>query len=400
MLEIRRHRQQGLSWLAVLGIVAVVALALWGIFSRIHARANLRQEAADSGTVTVITVTPKSAAEGDGLTLPGTVDAYSRATINARTNGYLKRWLVDIGAPVKAGQLLAEIETPEVDEQLRQAEADLRQAEANAALADTTATRSKALVADGLTSQQDAEEKIGDAAAKRAALGSAKANLARLRELSGFKRVTAPFDGVVTARSIDTGALVTAGSTPLFQVVDARKLRVYVQVPQGYAGSIVPGMNAAIRLADRPKDKFSAKVVSTSNALSASTRTLTVQLALDNPGGTLLPGVYADVTFKLPPGTAALTLPANTLLFRAEGLQVAVLGADDHIVLRKLAVARDLGPTIEVADGVAAGEAVVVNPPDSLVDGQTVRRAPPPEKAQDPATKPVDTAAHAATDHH
>lgn len=386
-----RRRQSGLSLPALLIIVVVLALAAWGIFSRIHARENLRKEAADAGTVTVSTVTPKSAAEGDGLTLPGTVEAYTRATLNARTSGYLKRWLVDIGTPVKAGQLLAEIETPEVDEQLRQAEADLRQAEANAALAETTETRSKALVAGGLTSQQDADEKIGDAAVKRAALASAKANLARLRELSGFKRVIAPFDGVVTARSIDTGALVTAGSTPLFQVADAHKLRIYVQVPQGYAGSIKPGMGATIKLADRPKDKFTAQVVSTSSALSASTRTLTVQLSLDNPNGTLLPGVYADVSFKLPAGTAALTLPANTLLFRAEGMQVAVLGADDHITLHKLTIARDLGPTVEIADGVSATDAVVINPPDSIHDGQVVHRAP---------EKPTDQPAQTAPDHH
>jgi RND family efflux transporter MFP subunit len=285
---------------------------------------------------------------------------------------------------VKKGQLLAEIDTPEVDQQLGQAQADLATAQANYELARTTHERWQGLLATESVSQQDADQRAGDAAAKDAARQSAAANLARLRDLESFKRVVAPFAGVVTERNTDVGALINAGQSPggaLFRVADTHRLRIYVSVPQAYAAAIQPGLAAALEFADRPAQRYSASVTSTARALDATSRTLQVELQIDNPAGELLPGSYAQVHFTLSAGPNTLRVPVNTVLFRAQGLQVATLDHDHRVHLKSITQGRDFGTEIEVLTGVDATDILVVNPPDSISEGAPVRiaqpRAPP-----------------------
>jgi RND family efflux transporter MFP subunit len=293
----------------------------------------------------------------------------------------LKTWYTDIGTPVKKGQLLAEIETPEVDQQYAQAQADLETARANESLANSTNKRWQGLLSTESVSQQDAEEKAGDAAAKKAALASAAANVARLRDLESFKRVVAPFDGVVTARNTDIGALINAGQSSgseLFRIADTHKLRIYVQVPETYAAAIQPGLEAELRFAEQANKKYVAQTVRTSNALDPTLRTLQVELQLDNAGHEVFPGAYAEVHFKLAGNAESLRLPANTVIFRAAGLQVATVDGTHHIKLKNIVQGRDFGSTIEVLSGIDANDLVVLNPPDSITDGAPVRVAAPP----------------------
>jgi RND family efflux transporter MFP subunit len=366
---------------AIILAVAALILGAWGEISRVLARSELTKEAAAASVITVITVTAQSSSAGEELVLPGTVQAFIEAPIYARTNGYLKAWHTDIGTPVTKGELLAEIETPEVDRQLTQAAADLETARANEALANTTNERWKSLLATESVSKQDAEEKAGDAAAKKAMSDSASANLGRLRELESFKRVVAPFDGVVTARNTDIGALINAGQSPgteLFRVADTHKLRIYVQVPEAYAAQTTPGLAAELRFAEHPGKIYAAKTVSTANALDPNLRTLQVQLELDNPQREIFPGAYAEVQFKLAADTQTLRLPANTVLFRAAGLQVATVDTQNRIKLKSIVQGRDFGSSIEVLGGLEPGDKVVVNPPDSITDGSPVRIASKP----------------------
>jgi len=375
---------------------AVVALALllavWGILSRLSARNALDREAREAAIPTVLTTRPRSGPAADTLVLPGSVQAYYEAPIYARTSGYLKIWYTDIGAAVKKGQLLAEIEAPEVDQQLRQAEADLGTARANYELARTTNERWKGLLATESVSQQDADQRAGDAAAKAAAQASAAANLARLRELEGFKRVVAPFNGVVTQRNTDVGALINAGQTPgsaLFRVADTHRLRVYVQVPQPYAAQISTGMSAALEFTDRPGQRYSATVASTAHALDAVSRTLQVELQIDNSRGELLPGSYVQVSFTMPPSPGTLRVPVNTVIFRGKSPQVATIDDGHHVRLRDITEGRDFGTEIEVLAGIGANDTLVVNPPDSLADGAQVRIQPaqPQESGAAPAAE-------------
>ncbi len=369
-------------------IVAVaLGLAVWGIVSRIGARNALEHQAADASIVTVLTAQPKRGPGADNLVLPGNVQAFYEAAIYARTNGYLKIWHTDIGSPVKQGQPLAEIDSPEVDQELRQAQADLGTAEANYQLARTTNERWKGLLATESVSQQDADQRAGDAAAKLAARQSAAANLARLQEMQSFKRVLAPFDGVVTQRNTDVGALITAGQnsgSPLFRVADTHRLRIYVAVPQPYAGSIHRGQTAGLVFADRPGKRYNAAVENTANALEASSRTLQVELQIDNARGELLPGSYGQVYFDLAGDDNTLRIPVNSVLFRTAGLQVAVLDAEHRVHLKTITQGRDFGTEIEVLSGVDMGDTLVVNPPDSISDGLRVRIATQPA----PAAKP------------
>jgi RND family efflux transporter MFP subunit len=366
---------------ALILLVVALILGVWGEVSRVLARSALSKEAAAAAVITVITVTAKSSSAGEELVLPGTVQAFIEAPIYARTNGYLKTWNTDIGTPVTKGQLLAEIETPEVDRQLNQAAADLETARANEALANTTNERWKVLLGTESVSKQDAEEKAGDAAAKKAMSDSAGANLARLRELESFKRVVAPFDGVVTARNTDIGALINAGQSPgteLFRVADTHKLRIYVQVPEAYAAETIPGLAAELRFAEHPGKIYAAQTVRTANALDPNLRTLQVQLELDNAQREIFPGAYAEVHFKLAADTQTLRLPANTVLFRAAGLQVATVDTQNRIKLKSIVQGRDFGSSIEVLGGLEPGDKVVVNPPDSITDGSPVRIASKP----------------------
>ena len=374
--------------LSLLLLVIALALGIWGEISRVLARSSLGKETAAAAVPTVITITPDRSALGEELVLPGTVQAYIEAPIYARASGYLKTRLTDIGTPVTKGQLLGEIEAPEVDQQYAQAQADLATARANESLSNSTDARWKGLLATESVSKQDAEEKAGDAAAKRAAAASSAANLSRLRELESFKRIVAPFSGVIIARNTDIGALINAGQstgTELFRIADTHKLRIYVQVPEVYASATSAGLLAELHFAEHPNKAFSAKTVRTSNALDPTLRTLQVELELDNSNHEVFPGAYAEVHFKLPRSAESLRLPANAVLFRAAGLQVATVDGQQRVKLVDIVQGRDFGNTIEILSGLEPGAAVILNPPDSIVDGTVVRIAPEPAvKSKDP----------------
>jgi RND family efflux transporter MFP subunit len=371
-LKVRRY--------ALILFIFALCLAIWGEVSRVMARSALSKETAEAAIPTVITVSAERSSAGEDLTLPGAVQAYIEAPIYARTSGYLKDWKTDIGSKVVKGQLLGEIEAPEVDQQFTQAQADLATAHANEALSNSTNARWQGLLATHSVSQQDADEKSGDASAKKAAADSAAANVGRLQELKSFKRVVAPFNGVITARNTDVGALINAGQSAgseLFRIADTHKLRVYVRVPETYASATSPGIDALLRFVEYPNRDFPAKVVRTSNALDPTLRTLQVELELDNAGGEIFPGAYAEVHFKLPANAQSLRLPANTVLFRAAGLQVATVDAQLRVKLKSIVQGRDFGNSIEILSGLAPEEKVILNPPDSIIDGALVRIAAP-----------------------
>jgi RND family efflux transporter MFP subunit len=371
-------------------LVMAVALVTWGEAHRLMARNALRQRAAVESTLAVATVRPTHSEEGEKLVLPGTVQAYIESPIYARTSGYLKSWYTDIGSTVRKGQLLAEIDTPEVDQQLAQAVADLATARANEALSNTTDRRWKGLLATESVSQQDADEKAGDAAAKRATAASSAANVSRLRELESFKRVVAPFDGVVTARNTDIGALINAGQSvgsELFRVADTSKLRIYVRVPEPYAGAAQPGVRAELRFSEQAGKSYTATTVRTSNALDPTLRTLQVELELDNARHEIFPGAYAEVHFSLPGNAHSLRLPATTVLFRAPGPQVATVDSHNRVQLKSIVQGRDFGGSIEVLAGLDDGDQVVVNPPDSIINGVFVHVLSPAAAQQSRVAK-------------
>ena len=370
--KIRRY-----AWIA---LIVAIALGVWGEISRVLARSELVKQNADAAIPTVTTTTAEVSSAGEELVLPGAVQAFMEAPIYARTNGYLKSWNTDIGTQVTKGQLLAQIESPEVDQQLSQSQADLATARANESLSKSTNVRWQGLLATQSVSKQDADEKAGDEAAKTAAADSAAANVARLRDLESFKRVLAPFTGVITARNTDVGALINAGQSAgseLFRIADTHKLRIYVRVPEPFAAVTKPGLEAALRFTEHPNRTFSAKTVRTSNSLDPTLRTLQVELELDNAKGEIFPGAYAEVHFKLPPSAETLRLPANTVLFRSAGLQVATLDSQQRVKLKSIVQGRDFGNSIEVLSGLAPHETVVLNPPDSIADGVQVRIAVP-----------------------
>src|SRR5579859_4775073 len=379
--ERREHLKKSVKRYAwILALIAVV-LGVWGITSRLIHRADLRERAGEDAVLTVVTAKPQLGGAGDELVLPGIVQAYIESPIYARTSGYLKSWLTDIGAHVHKGELLAEIETPEVDRQLAQARADLATAQANLDLSNITNQRWQGLLKTQAVSKQDADDKAGDAAAKAATVESARQNVNRLSDLESFKRVIAPFDGVVTARNTDVGDLINAGQaagTELFRLADIQKLRIYAQVPEAYAAATEAGLKAELHFAERPGKLYAADTIRTSNALDPTARTLQVELQLDNREAQFYPGSYTEIHFKLPASTQTLRLPANTVLFRADGLQVAVVDAQSTVHIKKIEQGRDFGKTIEVLNGVSPDDAVVVNPPDSIEDGLRVRIAPPP----------------------
>ena len=363
-------------WLLVIAVI-VVAVVVLGIVTRIQTERTLERRVAETAAMIVTTQRPSVQSGSEILTLPGDVQAYVDAPIYARTSGYLKSWQVDIGARVKKGQLLAEIDAPEVDQQLLQAEADLATATANAKLARSTAARWIELRKSDSVSEQDADEKIGDAAAKDALRESAHANVARLRETQGFKRIVAPFSGVVTARNIDIGALVNAASgVELFRIAASEKLRVYIQVPQSYAAAIKPGLEAELEFAERPSQRFNGKLVRSADAIDNESRTLRAEIEVDNSAAKLLPGAYARVYLTLPV-QPALRLPVSALIFRSEGLQVATVDEQQHIRLKSIQLGRDYGNEVEVIAGLGNNDNVVLNPPDAIIENQSVRIAQP-----------------------
>jgi RND family efflux transporter MFP subunit len=371
------RRSSSASRTALVAFLIAAGLFVAGILPRVRARATLRKDTAQLAVPTVVVVQPQRSAPGQDIVLPANVQAFKDAPIYARTNGYLKRWYVDIGARVRTGQLLAEIDAPEVDQQLHQARADLATAQANLALSEITAKRYEGLLKTDSVSQQDADNAAGDYAAKKAIVQSAQANVKRLEETVSFQKIYAPFDGVITARNTDIGQLIDAGSSggaksELFHIVAPERLRVYVNVPQMYSRWTRPGLKADLVLAEFPGRRFQGTLVHTADAIDLSTRTLLVEIWVENPTGTLLAGSYAEVHMKLPGDVATFTIPVNTLLFRSEGLRVAVV-KDGKVVLTPLTLGRDFGTEAEVVSGLNGDENLVVNPPDSLVTGQEVR---------------------------
>jgi RND family efflux transporter MFP subunit len=367
--------------LRIIGIVALivaVGLATFGILARGAHEHALKDKVDADATPTVTLVQPGRDDAKQELVLPSSVQAFYDAPIYARVSGYLKKWYADIGAQVKAGDLLAEIETPELDQQLQQAQADLATAVAKQKLAEITTKRWQSMLASTSVSKQEADEKNGDYEAKSAAVAAEHANVQRLEALKSFKRIVAPFDGVVTARKTDIGALINAGSgsgPELFRVADTHKLRVYVQVPQTYADQIKVGMQAQLQLPEQPGRTHPATVVSTANAISESSRTLLVQLEVDNTDNKLIAGSYADVHFDVPATPGVLQLPVTALLFRQKGMSVATLGSDNKVVLKNIQIGRDFGTKVEVVAGLDPGDRVIDSPPDWIAQGDKVRAA-------------------------
>jgi len=368
------------SWIvALVASLIVAAVVISGIVPRVKARATLRAETNQLAVPTVIVVQPKRSSPGQDIVLPANVQAFKDAPIYARTNGYLKRWYADIGAHVKAAQLLAEIDTPEVDQQLHQARADLTTAEANVHLSEITANRYQGLLRSDSVSQQDADNAAGDYAAKKAIVQSAQANVRRLEDLQSFQRIYAPFEGIITARNTDIGQLIDSGSSggpksELFHIAAPGKLRVYVNVPQVYSRVAKPGLKADLTLAEFPGRRFAGNLVRSADAIDPASRTLLVEIEVNNPTGELWAGAYAEVHLKLPGDGSTFTIPVNTLLFRSEGLRVASV-KDGKISLIPLTLGRDFGSDVEVLTGLNGDESLVVNPPDSIVSGQSVRLA-------------------------
>jgi RND family efflux transporter MFP subunit len=355
-------------------VIAVVVVA--GIVPRRRARAELATQTNELAAPTVAVVRPTPGAQQTEIVLPGNLQAFSDSPIYARTNGYLKKWYVDIGGRVKAGQLLAEIETPELDQELDQARADLNTARANFRLSEITAARYADLLKTDSVSKQDVDNANGDFEAKRAMVASADSNVRRLEELQSFEKVYAPFDGVITARNTDIGHLINSGAAPateLFHIAAIQTLRVYINVPQDYSQSAHVGLTADLEFQEFPGRRFQGKLVRTANAIDVASRTLLVEVDVDNRNGELLPGAYAQVHLKVPASVRTLVLPVSALIFRSQGLQVGTVDSGNRAVLKSVTLGRDMGSTAEVVSGLSPDDLVITNPPDSLITGEQVR---------------------------
>ena len=362
-------------------IVTVIAFAI-GFLPRLKQRNSVRTETGQLAVPSVDVTLPAAAKSVPPLLFSGEVKSLSEAAIYARASGYVSRWLVDIGAHVTQGQLLAELDTPELDRDLAQSRAELAQAGAASALAETTARRWTAMRAAKIVSPQEADEKAADLVLKKATVEASRAKLQRMEEMLGFNKITAPFAGTVTMRNIDVGQLVTsAAGRELFRIAQAGRLRVFVRIPQNYARAATVGQTAEILFAEFPGRTFEAKIVRTAGTLDAASRTLLTELEVDNANGELFAGSYVQVRFRDARPDAVLTIPANALLFRNEGTMVGVVDAGSRVALRKVSMGRDFGQTVEITEGLTAEDQVILNPPDSLVDGSKVRVA---------AMKPVE----------
>jgi RND family efflux transporter MFP subunit len=366
-------------WLTALVIALIVAgILIFGIRSRVKAEASLRTVTAQMAVPSVSVIKPKQAASAQEIVLPGNIQPFISSPIYARTDGYLKKWYFDIGAHVKAGQLLAVIQTPELDQQLAQARSTLATAQANLELAKITRDRYQGLLTKRAVAQQDVDNAVGSFNANKAVVDADMASVQRYQALVSFEKVYAPFDGVITARNTDIGDLINSGSstaprTNLFDIVQPGTLRVYVNVPEEYSRGVVPGQTASdIVLAEFPGEKFSGKLVRTSSAINMTTRTLLAEIDVDNPKGTLLTGSYAEVHLKVPGQGSTFLIPVNTLIFRSQKLQVGVV-RDGKVVLAEVTPGHDFGAEIEIVAGLKADDQVVLNPPDSLVTGQQVQ---------------------------
>jgi RND family efflux transporter MFP subunit len=374
----------------LLGLALVTGILGLGIYSGVRTRsaadATLKRTTADAAVPVVSVISPTASAPTREILLPGTTQAFTDAPIFARTNGYVKRWYFDIGAHVKAGQLLAEIETPEVDQQLQQARADLETARANLRQAQITADRWRALLESDSVSKQETDVAVSALSAMKATVDSNTANVGRLEQLQAFEKIFAPFDGVITARNVDIGVLVNAGSTStsgreLFHMTAIHTLRVFVAVPEVYSRAARPGSPATLTLDEFPGQSFQGTLVRTANAIDLASRTLLVEVDVDNPRGELLPGAYVFVHLKLPRQIATVTVPASTLLFRAEGLQVGVV-RDGRAQLVPVTIGRDDGTTVEISAGLQLTDQVIVAPSDSLTSGTPVRVVSAPSRTR------------------
>jgi RND family efflux transporter MFP subunit len=371
----------------LLAIVIAAGIVIAGIAPRLRARQALREETDRLAAPPVNVIHPSRAAHAEEVVLPGNIQAFTDAPIYARTNGYLKRWYFDIGARVKAGALLAEIESPEIDQQLQQAREELNTAQANLRLGQLTAERYTNLFKTDSVAKQDVDNAVQDAAAKGATVKSAEANVARLEQLVGFEKVYAPFDGVVTARNTDVGQLIESGSSggatrELFHMAALDRLRVFVNVPQSYSHDAKPGMRVDLTLPEIPQRRFNGTLVRTAGAMDPATRTLTVEVDVSNTARLLFPGAYAEVHFKIQATTETLVIPSTSLIFRGNGLRVPVVENGNRIALKTVTVGRDFGNTIEIVAGLPADASVVANPPDSLVEGEPVRVMPARQENQ------------------
>jgi len=371
--DVGRQQRPRRRWLSLaIALIAVAALLVSGIWSRVRARTTLKAETAQVALTAVSVVSPKQAAPAQEIILPGNVQPFITAPIYARTNGYLKRWYVDIGARVKQGQLLAVIETPEVDQQLQQARSNLATAKANLELASVTRTRYLGLLKSNAVSQQDADNAVGAYNANKAIV-----EVDQYTALVSFEKIYAPFDGIITARNTDIGDLINSGSgngvkTDLFHIAQPGKLRVYVNVPEEYSRGVKAGTTADLSLAEFPGSTFRGTLVRTADAITVTTRTLLVEIDVDNPTGTLLTGSYAEVHLAVPAQSSTLLLPVNTLLFRSEGLRVGVV-KDGKVTLTAVTPGHDFGNQIEIVAGLKTDDQVIINPPDSLITGQQVQ---------------------------
>lgn len=375
--ESRRSPARRVFW-ALLAAIVAGFLVFSGIYSRTKSEAALHRETLTLAVPSVSILHPQRAEPRQEIVLPANIQPYSDAPIYARTNGYLKKWYVDIGARVKAGDLLAEIDTPEVDQQLRQARADLATAQANFRLAQITAKRYQGLMSSDAVSKQDVDNAVGTLQSTSAQVASAGENVKRLEDLQSFEKIYAPFDGVITARNIDVGDLIDSGSSggpqkELFHIAAIRELRVYVNVPQIDSPSAKPGMTAYLTLPQFAGQRFPGRLVRTSNAIDPASRTLLVEVDVDNASGALLPGAYAEVHLAVPAQATTVMLPVNALIFREQGMEVATVNDGKHVVMTPIVLGRDFGTQVEVISGLSPADAVVVNPPDSLVAGEEVR---------------------------
>jgi RND family efflux transporter MFP subunit len=367
------------TWVGiVLVLVVLLIVVVLGIFARSEHQNTLEKQTTEDAIPSVNVVYPTPSTLSTELALPGNTQAFVDTAIYSRTNGYLKKWYFDIGAHVKKGQLMATIETPELDQQLQVAEADLKSAQANLDLANTTSSRYQNLLTTNSVSKQETDVAVSDAAAKKAAVDASMANVRRLQQLQSFEKVYAPFDGIVTARNTDIGELIAGGanSTPkeLFHVAAIGKLRVFVAVPEAYSAAVHDGDKAFLTLDEYPGKKFTGVITRNSNAIDPASRTLNVEVDVDNPTGQLLPGGYVFVHFKVPEHAKSLMLPSNTLLFRSEGLRVGVV-KDGRVQLLPVTIGKDAGATVEISAGLQPSDAVILDPSDSLASGQRVHIA-------------------------
>ena len=375
---VKGARRKKRGWL-IAGVMLVVfgGIAVYGILARLGKGNTVRGETAQMAVPSVSVVSPQHTAPAQEIVLPGNVQPFISSPIYARTNGYVKNWYADIGTHVKKGQLLAVIDTPEVDQQLAQSRSNLATAQANLKLAEITQTRYLGLLATHAVAQQDADNAVGTYNANKAIVEADQANVRQLETLQSFEKIYAPFDGIITARNTDIGQLINSGNsgntkTDLFHISQPGKLRVYINVPEQYSKAAAPGLTANLTLAEFPGRQFQGKLVRTSDSINFATRTLTAEVDVDNPSGELLTGAYTEVHLKVPGQTSSYLVPVSTLIFRSQGLQLAVVN-NGNVVLTPVTPGRDFGEQIEIVSGLKGDESIIVSPPDSIVTGQKVQ---------------------------